>query len=76
MKVFVYCSLSKKSKKRCLTLLETANKTENTLYKEFDFFFLGGGGGGGGGVLFFFGGGGGGVVGGIFDFLKGVNPLF
>ena len=33
-------------------MLETANKTENTLYKEFDFlffFFLGGGGGGGGG---------------------------
>ena len=25
-------------------MLETAKKTENTLYKEFDFFFGGGGG--------------------------------
>ena len=42
MKVFVYCSLSKKSKKRCFTMLETAKKTEDILYKELDF-FLGGG---------------------------------
>ena len=52
MKVFVYYSLSKKSKKRCLTMLETAKKTENTLYKEFDFFW----GGRGVGILDFIGG--------------------
>ena len=32
-------------------MLETAKKTENTLYKEFDFF-----GGGGGQIGFFYGG--------------------
>ena len=37
-------------------MLETANKTENTLYKEFDFlfFFFWGGGGGGGGAYWIF----------------------
>ena len=35
--------MSKKSKKRCLTMLETAKKTENTLYKRLGVFFLGGG---------------------------------
>ena len=41
--------MSKKSKKICFTMLETAKKTENTLYQEFDFF----GGGGGVGILDF-----------------------
>ena len=35
-------------------MLEIAKKTENTLYKELDFFFWGGGGEGGGGHIGFF----------------------
>ena len=34
-------------------MLEIAKKTENTLYKELDFFFLGGGEWGGGHIGFF-----------------------
>ena len=41
-------------------MLETAKRTENTLYKELDFFWRGGGGVGG-------------AVG-ILDFSKGVSP--